>query len=127
MPFKYQNLGHDLAVHCSAVSDFKTSWYKLHHRPTVEPSHLKLYSNASNHAYAVNSDSVADALTCQAFEAVNFPRTIQQMWDDGVRIFVEHGPRQGLSQAVAQTLKGRDFIAVAYDSPGANGYTVCSK
>ena len=47
---------------------------------------------------------------------VEFRKTIEKMHDEGVRIFVEVGPRGNLSSFVDDTLRGRPHLAVPVDS-----------
>ncbi len=107
----------ELAVHCQEVEPFAGLWRQLHHRPTVAPMGVRFYSNAFGGAYDVSDDTVADALTGQAVATVDFPRTIRCAWDDGVRVFIEHGPRGQCTQAIRAILGDRPHLAVALDSP----------
>ncbi|SMF64143.1 beta-ketoacyl synthase N-terminal-like domain-containing protein [Pseudobacteriovorax antillogorgiicola] len=119
---RYNDLGHDLAVHCNAVKDFEGDWRRIHTRPTQAPTGgLKVYSNYLDGVYQPSSETVADALTGQAFQTIDFPKIIEAMWDDGFRIFVEHGPRQSLSESIRSILGDKVYTAVAYDSPDSQG------
>ncbi|HXJ39191.1 MAG TPA: beta-ketoacyl synthase N-terminal-like domain-containing protein, partial [Bryobacteraceae bacterium] len=108
-------LGGDFAAHCPEVRRVADLWRRLHLRPTIQPRGITYYSNALGRSYHLSDDSVADALTLQALETVDFPRTIQTAWDDGVRIFVEHGPRSQCTQSIRSILGGRQFVAVPLD------------
>ncbi|OYV24268.1 MAG: hypothetical protein B7W97_00255, partial [Mycobacterium sp. 20-66-4] len=83
----------DLVVHTPAMAPFADRWRQIHSRPTHTPADLSLYSNAFNAAYAPDTNSVAEALTRQALDTVDFPATVEQAWRDGVRVFIECGPR----------------------------------
>lgn len=52
---------------------------------------------------------------------VEFPRTIERMYADGFRIFVESGPRGNLSAFVADILKGRPHAAIPANVPHRSG------
>ena len=104
--------------HCPAVQPAAQLWRRLHARPTVQPAGIRFYSNALGASYALSSDSVADALTQQALEMVDFPRTIRAAWNDGVRIFVEHGPRSQCTQSIRTILGDRPHLAVPLDTSG---------
>src|SRR5690606_33746584 len=97
-------LGHDLAVHCEAVGPFEQTWRSLHTREVHWDGKPRFYSNYLGGEYRPTTTSVAEALTGQALRTVDFPCLIEQAWRDGVRIFVEHGPRDALSSAIAETL-----------------------
>jgi len=105
------------ACHCPPVRNVADLWRLLHHRPTRDTG-VKIYSNAHGAAYPLDADAVADALTTQATATIDFPRTIQRAWDDGVRIFIEHGPRAECSRWIGDILAERPHLAVALDAFG---------
>ncbi len=49
-------------------------------------------------------------------QPVRFRETIEAMYADGYRVFLEVGPRGLMSVAVGETLRGRDFAAIALNS-----------
>ena len=52
---------------------------------------------------------------------VEFRRTIETLHDEGVRLFVEVGPRGNLTAFVEDILRGRPFCTVAGQRPAAVG------
>lgn len=110
---------HDLAVHCAAVKSFEQTWRQLHTRP-VTPANIKCYSNYFGDSYALNSESVAQALTGQALCTIDFPKIINKAWQDGVRIFIEHGPKNSLTKAIQTILQGKPHLAIALDNTSAS-------
>ncbi len=52
---------------------------------------------------------------------VRFTETVEQLYADGVRLFVEIGPSSNLTGFVDDTLKGRDAQAIALDSRRRGG------
>ncbi|MEO1554835.1 MAG: beta-ketoacyl synthase N-terminal-like domain-containing protein [Pseudomonadota bacterium] len=52
---------------------------------------------------------------------VRFTETVEKLYADGVRLFVEIGPSSNLTGFVEDTLKGRDAQAVALDSRRRGG------
>jgi len=60
-------------------------------------------------------------ITQQAVEPIDLPATILQAWEDGVRVFVEHGPRAILTGAIPKILGDRPHLAVALDSQERRG------
>ncbi|KCZ50503.1 hypothetical protein HY29_06995 [Hyphomonas beringensis] len=105
----------NLIVHAKAMKPFEETWRKLHTRKVHAGPKVRLYANAVNAAYAPDSETVADMLTRQAVDTVDFPKTVLQAWEDGVRTFVELGPRDTLTQSLHRILKGKPFTAVAAD------------
>ncbi|MFN3910409.1 beta-ketoacyl synthase N-terminal-like domain-containing protein [Hyphomonas sp.] len=104
-----------LVVHANAMMPFEDKWRELHTRPVSRVTGVRLYANAVNAAYAPTKARVADMLTRQAVTTVDFPATIRQAWEDGVRTFVEVGPRDTLTQSIGQILSGKPHLAVATD------------
>ncbi|MCZ6502148.1 MAG: beta-ketoacyl synthase N-terminal-like domain-containing protein, partial [Gammaproteobacteria bacterium] len=116
-------LGHDLAVHCAVVEPFESTWRKLHTRETKVPTGIRFYSNYLDGVYTVSKKKVADALTGQALQTIDFPRIVEAAWQDGVRIFVEHGPRNSLTSAIGEILGDRPHLAVSLDHSGVPSMT----
>ncbi len=104
-----------LIVHARAMQPFAETWRRLHTRKIYKGSDVRLYANAINAAYEPTSEVVADMLTRQAVSTVDFPATIRQAWDDGVRTFVELGPRDTLTRSLASILGDKPFTAIAAD------------
>ena len=105
-----------LIVHASAMTPFADKWRQLHTRPVSRVENgPRLYANAINAAYTPTKAKVADMLTRQAVTTVDFPATILQAWEDGVRTFVEVGPRDSLTQSIRLTLKDKPHLAIATD------------
>lgn len=105
-----------LIVHASAMQPFAEKWRQLHTRPVSRIENgPRLYANAINAAYKPSKAKVADMLTRQAVTTVDFPATVRQAWEDGVRTFVELGPRDSLTQSIRLTLEGKPHLALATD------------
>ena len=104
-----------LIVHANAMKPFAEKWRDLHTRPVYLVPGIRLYANAINAAYIPTETRVADMLTQQAVATVDFPATVRQAWDDGVRTFVELGPRDTLTQSIRHVLAGKPHHAMAVD------------
>ncbi len=104
-----------LIVHANAMTPYADTWRRLHTRPTSAKPDVRLYSNAGNAAYKPTKAKVASVLTRQAISPINFPATVKQAYQDGVRTFVEIGPRDTLSQGIAKTLGQKPHLAIPAD------------
>jgi acyl transferase domain-containing protein/3-hydroxymyristoyl/3-hydroxydecanoyl-(acyl carrier protein) dehydratase len=113
-------LGLDMVVHCAALAPFAAAWKAIHDR-TSAPADIRFYTSAGNRAYVPTREAAAEALTQQALETIDFPRTVERAYADGVRIFVEHGPRAILTSAIGRILEGRPHLAVALDRREGGG------
>jgi acyl transferase domain-containing protein/3-hydroxymyristoyl/3-hydroxydecanoyl-(acyl carrier protein) dehydratase len=115
---RVSNLGYNMTIHCPEMKPFGPTWRKLHHRPTKPVPNVRFYTHATCSSYELNADNVADALVGQALQVVDFPKLIRQAWDDGVRVFVEHGPQGGCSSWIRRTLGDREHVALPLDLRG---------
>ena len=116
-------LGLDMVVHCRAMTPFVDAWRRIHTRETygVPVPGVRFYTNAGNRAYTPTRDAAAEAITQQALEPIDFPATVLRAWEDGVRVFVEHGPRGILTGAIPKILGDRPHVAVALDAQERRG------
>jgi acyl transferase domain-containing protein/3-hydroxymyristoyl/3-hydroxydecanoyl-(acyl carrier protein) dehydratase len=119
-PMAYAHEIAGLAVHCPEMAAFATEWHALHCRATRAPVGVRIYSNAICGPYVPDNETVADMLTAQACKTVDFSATILRAWEDGVRVFVEHGPRSSCSGWISKTLGNRPHLAVSFDEFGGS-------
>jgi acyl transferase domain-containing protein/3-hydroxymyristoyl/3-hydroxydecanoyl-(acyl carrier protein) dehydratase len=111
-------LGYDVTIHCPEMELYAGPWRQLHHRETRDLPGVRFYTSATCGSYEASADAAADALTGMALRQVDFPRLIHNAHDDGVRVFVEHGPRDGCTKWIDSILSGREHLAVALDRGG---------
>ncbi|KAA0578807.1 SDR family oxidoreductase [Azospirillum sp. B21] len=80
---------------------------------------VPVYANLTAAPY--RAAEVRDLLAGQIAGTVRFRETVETLYADGVRTFVEVGPGAVLSGLVAQCLDNRPHLAVALDRRGSNG------
>ncbi|MFB9907582.1 beta-ketoacyl synthase N-terminal-like domain-containing protein [Allokutzneria oryzae] len=114
--FTAVQLDYDMAAHAPELAEIAAQWWELHHRPTTPIPGVRFYSCASGEPYELTSDSVAAALTHQVLGTIDFVRVIERAWADGVRVFVEHGPRNLCTSWITRILGDREHLAVAMDT-----------
>lgn len=78
------------------------------HNPPVT-----VYSCTTARPFPRNPDEIRDLALSHWASPVRFTDMVRQMHADGVRIFVEAGPRGNLSSFAADILRGEEFLAVA--------------
>ena len=114
-------LGYDIAAHCPELQEVHDEWRALHRRATRDVPGVRFYTHATGSWFHPTADAAADAITGQAMRTLDFPRLVEQAWADGVRVFVEHGPRGLCSGWIKRILGERDHIAVPLDVQGRSG------
>lgn len=109
-------LPYSMVLHCPEFAPMTNVWRTLHTRHTYAVSHTRFYATGTGHLYTLDAKNAADALVTQARNQVNFPRVIQQAWESGVRVFIEHGPRNLCSQWISDILKDKPHLSIALDN-----------
>ncbi|MCK5545552.1 MAG: polyketide synthase dehydratase domain-containing protein [Desulfobulbaceae bacterium] len=74
---------------------------------------IPLYSCMTAGLYPDDPESIRNCAIDQWARQVQFRKTVEKMYDDGIRIFLELGPRANLTGFVNDTLKGKDVLAVS--------------
>lgn len=85
------------------------------------PLALPVYANLTAEPYA--AAAIRDLLAGQIAGTVRFRETVEALYADGVRTFVEVGPGAVLTGLVDQCLGDRSHLSVALDRRGAHGVT----
>ena len=106
------------SVHCEIAGQVKQAYRKLHLLETTPPGDMRFYSAAGAASYEVTRESAADSILAQALTGFDFPKLIEQAYEDGVRVFVEPGPHNSCSRMIGQILAGKPHFA---RSAGARG------
>lgn len=109
----YEVLSLDRPYHTPYFEPFAGTLKRALGEWIVRPPTLPVYSCTSTSQYPTDV-SEARALAYEHWvRPVEFLQTIRRMWDDGVRVFVEAGPRGNLTAFIDDVLGGRPMAAIA--------------
>ena len=111
-------LGYDMVAHCPVIEEERQGWWELHHRAVAPIDGVRFYSNGLTKAFVPTRDLAAEGITNQALATLDFPATVERAYKDGVRIFVEHGPRNRVAAWIKSILGDREHVAVSLDVAG---------
>ncbi|MBP6078536.1 MAG: hypothetical protein KA505_06990 [Xanthomonadales bacterium] len=111
-------LDYPLAVHVPELAAVAPDWLQLHRREVHAPSSGRVYSNAFGRAYAPDSETCARAILEQADRCLDLRPVVLQAWNDGVRVFIEHGPGGGFARVLRGILGEREALIVSLDRKG---------
>lgn len=103
--------------HTSLFESFRDEFSVFLQRRKIVSPHTALYSCATAKPYPEDPAEIRRLAAEQWISRVRFRETIEAMYEDGVRIFVEVGPRGNLTSFVNDILQGRRYIAVPADTP----------
>ena len=111
-------LHYDLAVHVPLLDAVREEWLQLHRRKVTTAGNLRHYSAGHGGSYLPSEQACAEAILAQSNRQLDFRAVIESAWQDGVRIFVEHGPQGGCSRWIRDILGERDAVIVSLDRRG---------
>lgn len=87
----------------------------------IARARLPIYSCATAAPYPTDRDLARDLAASQWAQCVRFRDTVERLYADGFRSFVEVGPGSMLTGFVRSTLKGRPHVAVPMNIAGKPG------
>jgi malonyl CoA-acyl carrier protein transacylase len=87
------------------------------------PPHTPVYSCSTGAKFPDDPGAMRDLAVNHWVSPVEFARMVETMYADGVRLFVECGPRGNLSAFVEDVLRGRPFAALPANVARKSGPT----
>jgi acyl transferase domain-containing protein len=116
MPLSFQRPYHTAAfeAYCTRIRPFFD-------RLEMGRARVGIYSAATARPFPDDPDEIRELAARQPALPVRFRETVEAMYDAGVRMFVEVGPKGMLTSFVADTLRGRPHLAIAANLPQASG------
>ncbi len=87
------------------------------------PPHTPVYSCSTGAPFPADPDAARDLFVNHWVSPVEFTRLVRRMHADGVRVFVEAGPRGNLSAFAEDILRGERFAAIPANLPRKSGPT----
>ena len=107
------------AFHSELVADAVAPMREVLDTVEVAAPERTVYSNVTAAPYDASADAVRTGLLDQITSTVRFVDIVEAMYADGIRTFVECGPKRVLSGLVRKTLKAHDDVtAVAVNPDG---------
>jgi malonyl CoA-acyl carrier protein transacylase len=82
-----------------------------------------IYSCTTARPFPEDPEAIRELAIAQWAEPVRFSELIRNLYDDGVRLFVESGPRGNLSAFAEDVLSGLPFVAMPANVPRRSGLT----
>ena len=119
----FERLAFDRPYHSQLFEDFSTRLREAFQRWLLKPPAIETYSCTTAAPFPKDIDQIQELAASHWALPVRFRETIQAMYQDGVRIFVEVGPRGNLSAFVDDILRGQPHLAVPADLMQRSGTT----
>lgn len=104
-------VGH--AFHTGMVAAVQRPLAECLDRISFEAPRIPIISNVTADYYSENPDQIRQLLVEQIVSPVRWQETVERLYEDGHRIFIEVGPKNVLSDLVVKTLPGKDIVSCA--------------
>ncbi len=111
----------DLAFHGPFAADAADGYKRAHTQPVAPVDGVRFYFNAKHDVAEPDTETIAACLSQQMLSRVDFRPTVEKAWADGVRTFVDIGPRRTTVAAVSAILGDRPHLAIGLDNARRNG------
>lgn len=109
------------AFHSPLVAPAQEPLAHLLQQTEMKPAQFKVFANTTAQPYPTEPKAMQTLLAQQLISPVRFADQIEAMYSEGVRLFVEVGPRQTLTGLTRQILDQRPHLAIACDAPERPG------
>ncbi|MDA7501967.1 hypothetical protein N8482_01700 [Chitinophagales bacterium] len=113
IPVPFQNVIH----HDFCIKE-KEGLLDMHHLEIVDQPAVDFYSSISQEKITIGRQEIAENSVAVCAQQVNFPKTIQAVYNAGARIFIEVGANSTCTNWIQSNLKGKEQHAVAIDQKG---------
>jgi 3-hydroxymyristoyl/3-hydroxydecanoyl-(acyl carrier protein) dehydratase len=90
----------------------------MHYFEIVDHPQIDFYSSITQKKIKLSSEGIAENSVAVCAQQVNFPKTIQTVYDAGARIFIEVGANATCTNWIQNNLKDQVHHAVAIDQKG---------
>lgn len=100
------------AIHHPAVGASQELFRELFSNATNPREDIRFYSAANYQQLILSRDNLASAMAQMTSSPFDFPRLVNQVYQDGSRIFIELGPQSTCSRWIKTILKGKPHAVV---------------
>jgi acyl transferase domain-containing protein len=110
-----ERLPYDGGYHTPSFTYMNETLLPLFQDYTVRPATVPVYCGMTAEPWPADPDRIRDIASSSYSHPILFTQTIQRMYEDGARIFVEAGPRGNLTAFVDDILRGKPHLTVPLD------------
>ncbi len=114
------SIEYPMVIHCEECAPVSAIWRDIHRRPAQTVERIRFYNSATYSHAVPEQERTADALLEMALKPIDFRRLIRQAYDDGVTLFIEHGPRDLCAKWIKEILGDQSVEVISMDAPGSS-------
>ena len=100
------------AFHTKIVAPASIPLREVIARMSVKPPALPIVANVTGDLYPTDREAILDILASQVASPVQFIKGMKTLYENGVRIFIEAGPKRVLNALASDNLKGKDDVTI---------------
>ncbi len=119
----FEKLGFDRPYHTPLFTPFESGAAQFLEKWLTNPPRYKTYSCTSVGPFPDTLEEARAVAVRHWVDTVHFQDTIQKLYDDGVRLFVEVGPRGNLTAFVSDILGRQNHLAGALNLASRSSIT----
>ncbi len=114
----YLSVDFDTLLHSEVAQTCYDDLVKLHTMPIQNQPDIKFYSSIKCHPIQLESHILAHNSAQVCCQTVDFPRIVNQVYQDGIRIFIEVGAKNKCSDWIDDILKDSEHLALSVNAKG---------
>lgn len=103
----------DRAYHTPLYESQEEDIRHVYDHMDLGPGHTLIYSCVTTQPFPESPEAIRTLAIRQWSSQVRFRQTIENLYSEGVRTFIEVGPNNTLTAFVDDTLRGREHLAIA--------------
>jgi PfaB family protein len=113
----------DHVIHCEAMRSQYEEIKKVNTLPSQNLPGIVFYSAADYQPIALNSEVIAHNIATGLCQELDFPRLVNRVYDDGVRIFLEAGAGSVCSRWIDKILGNQEHITISLNRRGMDDHS----
>ena len=110
-------------IHCETMKSEYDQLIELNTLPLRTIPEIDFYSAANYQAIELTSETIAHSVTQTLCQPLDFPRLVNQVYQDDFRIFIEVGVGSNCSRWIKDILKSKEHATISIHRRGTNDFT----
>ena len=114
----------DHVIHCEAMASEHEEIASVNTLPIQEnQQNLTLYSAAKYATIELESKAIAEGIATGLCKQLDFPRLVNQVYNDGAKIFIETGAGNVCSRWIDKNLSDKEHMTIALNRRGLDDHS----
>ncbi|MBK1986541.1 type I polyketide synthase [Sphaerospermopsis aphanizomenoides BCCUSP55] len=110
-------------IHCEPMHSEYDELVKVNTLPIKNIPNSIFYSAANYEPITLNTHTIGNNIAKCLCQQLDFPRLINRVYKDNIRVFIEVGVGSNCSRWISSTLKEKEHIAVSINRRGVDDHT----